>query len=70
MIRENHSLKSLNTFGLDVKSSYFTSVDSKESLLEVLNSDDDKCVCVGSFQLTDELKNIGLLARKQMLEAS
>ena len=37
-IQENKSLKPLNTFGVDVKANYFTSVESEKEILEVLQS--------------------------------
>ena len=41
-IEENYSLKKLNTFGLDVKCSYFAEVKTVEELKECLNSDNAK----------------------------
>ena len=36
MIKENVSLKKLNTFGIDVTARYFSSITDEESLLKVL----------------------------------
>lgn len=37
-IEENKSLKTFNTFGVDVKAKYFTSVASEKEILEILHS--------------------------------
>ena len=70
MIEQNISLKPYNTFGMDVAAKYFSSINSEESLLELLSSPEAKnnpLFVLGGGSNILLTKNVdGLLIRNEM----